>query len=93
MKLYQFLFIDNVNWTACVIVWLSMVGMIFLFAEAPTPKLLNVKRIVGSLVFTLWIWGVMFAGLYVTQYPPVLQRHTTPPDYWWRGGKTYRFPQ
>jgi len=48
---------DNRQWFLGAVVWLFMIGIIRLFAEAPTPKLLKVKRLVGYAVITLWIWG------------------------------------
>ena len=79
---------DNRQWLIAAFVWLFMIGIIFLFAEAPTPKLLRVKRIVGSVVVTLWIWGAMLSGLYSTQQPPVIQQHIDPPAHWWKCGNS-----
>jgi uncharacterized BrkB/YihY/UPF0761 family membrane protein len=72
-------------WGIAALVWLFMLGIIWLFAEAPTPKLLKVKRTVGGIAVTLWIWGAMISGLYMPQYPPVIQQHIDPPHYWWKG--------
>jgi hypothetical protein len=73
--------VDNGPWVIAAVVWLFMLGII----EAPTPKLLRIKRIVGYTVITLWIWGAMISGLYVNQQPPVIQQHIDPPARWWKG--------
>jgi hypothetical protein len=78
-------FVDNGPWLIAAAVWLFTLGIIWLFAEAPTPKLLKVKRIVGYVAVTLWIWGAMLSGLYINQQPPVIQRHIDPPAHWWKG--------
>jgi len=79
---------DNRQWGIATLVWLFMIGIIFLFAEAKTPKLLRVKRMVGGIVVTLWVWGAMFSGLYSNQQPPVIQRHIDPPAHWWKCGNS-----
>jgi len=78
---------DNSTILICLLVWLFMCGMILLFAEAPDPKSLKLKRKVGVIVCTLWVWGAFYSGLTNPVQVPIIQQHVNPPDYWWRGGK------
>jgi len=86
-RLYQYLFVENVNWTICVFVWLFMSGFICLMAGGTLPKQRKIKRIVGVIVVTLWVWGVTISAAMYTPQPPVFQQHIYAPNYWWRGGK------
>jgi hypothetical protein len=77
--------VENDFWVGSIAIWLGFLGFINLLAEAPTKKARRIKRIVVSIVVTLWIWGAIISGLYQPLQPPLIQQHIDPPHYWWRG--------
>ncbi len=85
-RLYQFLFVDNQNWTIAVILWLFMVGFICLMAEAPTVERRRSKRILGVIFISLWIWGVTISAAMINPQPPIFQQHIDLPAHWWKSG-------
>jgi len=85
VQIWKFLWIDNQNWTLCTVIWLFMMGIICLFAEANNQKTIKVKRIVGCAVVTLWIWGVTISGLYDSRQAIQFKQHISPPSWWWKG--------
>ena len=85
-RLWRFL-VDNQQWAVGIMVWLLMLGLICLMAEALTPERRRLKRILGCTFITLWIWAAIISSLFAVPQPPTPQRHINPPNYWWRGGK------
>lgn len=81
-------FVENQQWVIATIVWLGMMGIICLFAEANSQRATKVKRIVGCAVVTLWIWGVTIFGLYANLQPPPIQQHISIPADYHPCGKT-----
>jgi len=80
--------VEDQQWAIATIVWLFMMGIICLFAEANNQKTTRVKRIVGCAVVTLWVWGVTISGLFANQQPPIIQQHISIPADYHPCGKT-----
>ncbi len=80
-------FVENQQWFISAAVWLGMLGLICLFVEGATPKIRRVKRIVGTAVITLWVWGAALSGLLASQVPDP-PRHISPPIHWYWGGNS-----
>jgi hypothetical protein len=83
LRLWHFI-VENQQWFLMTLIWLFVLGVIWLFAEASTPEALKRKRIIGYIVVTLWFWGAMFYGLIAYQQVPVIQQHIDPPTRWWK---------
>jgi|SRR5580658_1025372 hypothetical protein len=76
---------ENNFWFASTAIWLGFLAFINLLAEAPTKRARRIKRVVVSIVVTIWIWGAIISGLYQPLQIPLIQQHIDPPHYWWKG--------
>jgi hypothetical protein len=76
---------ENDFWVGSTLIWLGFLALINFLADAPTKKQRRIKRVVVSIVVTLWVWGAIISGLYQYQEPPVIQQHTDPPSWFWKG--------
>jgi len=79
---------ENLNWFLITLCWLFTIGMVCLFADGASAAIRKRKRIIGSVVVTIWMWAAMFYAAFSIPQTPNFQRHIDPPARWWKCGNS-----